>query len=734
MELYYWIRIILLRWKSLILFPILSAFLVFFLTRNAEKEYISSGLIYTGIGSGFNITSSSDDRLDYYAFNVAFDNLMATVYSRECIERTALDLLAWRLTNATELEGDNFADELIEIKEAIGQEIFTKASLLSQADFRKYLGLQYDSLNNQKLIKFLNDGEHNYDVNTIRKTLKVTRKQTSDMLELVYTSNHPKLVKQTLIFVIENFTEVYKNLKIKETRNVVDYFRTQFEKSKESLRKKEKNVRRFGTENRIINYYEQTKFIAEGRENTEELQFKYENDLAAAENAIDEILKKIDKNNAIFEISQSIKDKRQELVSLNYQLANLQLSGDTTSASAKSISREIDELENLLKEKVVKMNNFNYSEDGIKRDNLLRSWLENVIDYDKAEARLKVIDRRLQEFDEKYDRFAPLGSTLKGLEREVDIAEKDYLQNLVSLNEAILRQKNLDLSSSLTTVDPPFLPQKPESTHRLLLVVFAGILTGFLILAYIIAAELLDNALRTSANLKRKSGLETLISLPNFNAISTGVDEKELKHRIHKQISNGLLIRMLEKSGVHKRPKYVGVISQHQAAGKSFLMSQIESSLRGIGVNANFLLPSNHTNTTDINNVFEYDVNTLKSGVSNKENTSNFLNLLNISDDNLSDCDFVFIEFPGIVNSGLPLQLLTKMDFILIVTDASKTWTKADSNALDVLKQVNVETVMAALNNVRVRDLENDLGEIPRERSKLRRAIKNLFTKLFKRA
>ena len=94
MNLLEFIRLIARNWKWLFVFPLCTALVVLFLTRNAKKEYNSSTLVYTGIASGYSITSNEDERVDYFAVNNAFDNLMATIKSRETEEEVAMRLLA----------------------------------------------------------------------------------------------------------------------------------------------------------------------------------------------------------------------------------------------------------------------------------------------------------------------------------------------------------------------------------------------------------------------------------------------------------------------------------------------------------------------------------------------------------------------------------------------------------------------------------------------------------------
>jgi succinoglycan biosynthesis transport protein ExoP len=90
-------RIIFRNLKWLVLFPMMLAGVVFYLTRNMPKEYQSSATVYTGLASGYSITDDGDEKVDYFKVNNAFDNLITTVKARETIEEVAIKLLAQHL-------------------------------------------------------------------------------------------------------------------------------------------------------------------------------------------------------------------------------------------------------------------------------------------------------------------------------------------------------------------------------------------------------------------------------------------------------------------------------------------------------------------------------------------------------------------------------------------------------------------------------------------------------------
>lgn len=79
--------------------------------------------------------------------------------------------------------------------------------------------------------------------------------------------------------------------------------------------------------------------------------------------------------------------------------------------------------------------------DGVQVKDLLAEWLKYTLMLDESNARIRVFQNRKEYFMKLYDEFSPLGSRIAQMEREIGIEEKNYLQQLHSLNQAMLKQK-----------------------------------------------------------------------------------------------------------------------------------------------------------------------------------------------------------------------------------------------------------------------------------------------------
>jgi succinoglycan biosynthesis transport protein ExoP len=89
--------------------------------------------------------------------------------------------------------------------------------------------------------------------------------------------------------------------------------------------------------------------------------------------------------------------------------------------------------------------------------------------------------------------------------------------------------------------------------------------------------------------------------------------------------------------------------------------------------------------------------------------------------------DFVLIELPPILLYPYPVGLISNADLPILVCRSNRVWNEADQGVLDILMKLTEKKTHFILNGVETLVIESVLGDLPRKRSRLRRAMKNLF-------
>ncbi len=708
----------------LILFTTLIAVIVYFLTQRLPKEFVSGTTIYTGIASGYSISSTegAQSTLDYFAVTNAFDNLITTVKSKNTIEEVSIKLLAQHLL----LEQPD--------PSILGQEGFEKLrGLVSEEDRSQMIisgnfAATVDKITKIKnssgdniVLQLLNTPKSYYSIETILSNLTAERKSSSDFIDISYKAGDPGVCVNTVKFLSESFITKYKYLKGAETINVVKWFEARLRESAGELNNSENKLKDFGIRNKIINYNEQSKFIAEAKEDNETDYYKELMNYEGKKRAVARLEDKLESREILLKNNSVLNKLRRELSVVNEQLVRSKL----YSNPKEDITRLAQKGEDLKKEirlYVLQAYSLNNTIEGVPQQNLLNRWLDEILSADEADARLNVYVDRRKEFDRQYNEFAPLGMQISRLEREVSVNEKQYLEILHGLHLAKLRQQNIELSNNLQVMDNPTFPLKPLSSRRLLLIIISFVTSFFLILAYFVTKELLDSSVKNTAKAEQLTGLKIFSALPDnigLNNLSINKIENTL---LDYAVSN---LKIEIESGENISNNYlITILSSREQEGKTYAGLKLAEKLYSLDSSVLFITNDESIEDSETDDrklrIAKYDITSKLFGAKSVDNL-----LPEFSRVNGSNYNFVILEIPAISINALPNQLVKNSRLSLMMLDARRSWTNSDNSILNLYRKAsgNDNRIMLWLNHVDTDNLETLIGSRYIHRSK--KGIKN---------
>lgn len=720
MNLITFIRLLLKNIKWLVLFPVAVVLAVIFFTRNIEQEYASSTLVYTGLASGYDITSEAGKGLDFFSVNNAFDNMITTIKARETLEQVSVSLMAQHLMldkpTRTILSGMGYTKRNELFPDTLRRRLVVPGNF--PATVQNILLLKNSSADNH-IVWMMNHPGSFYSIKQLTENLSVYRKQNSDMLEMTYKAIDPGVTQNTLIFLSQAFISKYKLLKSSETGNVAQYFEDQLRRSRESLASGEDQLKDFAVDNRIINYNEQSKFVAESRENLKDEINKEKMNLAANKSSLATLESKVDGTLQNLTNNKDILKTRQQISSLSTKLAFAEIYNSPPEIT-DSLRSQIKVLQQKMKNQAMTIYQYNYSVESVPITSLLNNWLEKVMGVEESTAKLKVFEERKVELDNEYDQYAPLGSTLNKLQRTVTVAEQEYLSALNGLNQANLRKQSLELSSQMSIVDAPYFPLSPEKSKRKLLVAVSLLASFFFVLSLITAMYLLDNSVKTPSRAKKFTRLSMLGALPLRSGRESSIDIDLLESSLIEQIASSVKLETNTSM-----PQFMFVISNREAEGKTnFALKLLEKNL-SFGDNTLLLLPEASYQKIPASrrqNVLAYQPN--KTYI----NTQSPQELLAGTPVNFELYKLVIIELPSLNNHPIPNNLVKFSDLSVLVINATRVWAEADDHLLELYRKTQSGPVMFLLNAVGADMLEGIYGEVPRKRSLLRKMAKKLVS------
>jgi succinoglycan biosynthesis transport protein ExoP len=627
------------------------------------------------------------------------------------------------------------------------------------------------------LYRLLYFSHPHYSIKAI-SSITVRRIASSDLVRLGYETNDPGICQQTLAFMTEVCIENYKQLKENRSDVVVKYFEYQLKLAADRLKIGEDKLLQFNKDNNIINYYEQSKAVANVKEN---LDVEFNNKrikLAGLMASIKRIEEKLGIQQQIQLKSSSIIEKRNKLSTINSKIATYETIGmgkTTPDDQLVKLKTEAEKLKDEIRNSVNDLYGYGNSTDGLPISKLLEEWIANVIEYEDTKAGIKVLGDRIDEFQKQYAIYAPAGANIKRIEREINVSEQEFLEILHGLNLAKLKMQDAELSSTLKPVDAPYYPISPNPTKRKILIIVAA-LVGFLItLSIVLASEYFDDTLKDPAAASKKIQLPVIGVFPKILLKTGTLNFLFVTNRLLEMALQKIDFLTGSKSNLQD-PKTLLVMSSMSNEGKTVLASNLALKLKKMGKKVLYLNFSRESlrqaETSQIGYTPEHEGKS-KSGFLRHRNRPQYLSMLMGYGDNRIDPgspfldgpeytlddkeyayyqidsnyysagsitdlarkngvslydqpDYIIVEIPPILYYSFPNNLVASADLSLLVCRANRTWSTADEGALETVKKVTDREIGLILNGVSLEVVESILGDLPKSRSRIRRILKNL--------
>ncbi|GAB4045380.1 GumC family protein [Spirosoma litoris] len=649
------------KWAFL-LFPFALAGTVIYLTKQEDHQFTTSSLIYTGLASGYTIETES--RRDYFSISIAFDNLINTVKSRAALEEVGIRLMAEQLMLRKPYGGTANANTFYRLHAIIPDDVVRKVVNYYSLEQTVQNIYRYSKIPKNVIGEKLLNLKSPYSVSGILANLTVTREGSSDMVRISYIANDPAVVKRTIELITSVFMRRYQEMKVNETGSVVAYFQQQLELASNKLSSSEANLTNFSRDNRIINYYEQTKsFTLQDRDFNFEIDRERAN-LESSKATVKQLANRLNIRQDVILQSTKLNAIRDSLSLLNTRLTMLDMQAEPDPSQREKLINRISDFEQKAKTGITELYSINNSLDGLPTKLLFDNWMQAFVNTDAGEARLLALYDIRQNYESYYRRFAPLGSKMGQLQRAINVAEKEYLEILHGLSVSKLREQNMVMSSNLTIVDPPLFPGTAEPSKRLFLVIGSYVLGFILVLSFMLGKEYFDRSLKNPTRALGK------IKLPFIGAIPLANERKTTRFKAIESITvNQCLAKMaLMTAKVPNRPILIVVFSIRGGEGKSYFISSL---LRAV------------------------------------ENL-----------DPADRPDYIIQEIESLLYHPIHDDMVKHADLSILVADASKKWQQSDAYMLKTyLDGVNHPTGFV-LNRVQTDQLDDIIGEFPRPKSR----------------
>ena len=681
----------------LILCPLLVALLVYLKMGTKPRNYKSTTTIYTGIVSGYDITTTEGTRQDWNIINNAMDNLINIILSQSTLKNVSMRLYAQGLTH---LDPDN-DNQYLSARTSRYLLSKTPPDVMELVDHTSekntYENLRkYEEIDHNNHVYGMFHWSPPYYSYQALSQIKVKRVTSSDMLEISYENDDPYIVYNTLVILNDEFVKQYRDLRFGETNNVIAYFESELARVGKNLRELEDSLRDYNVEHKVINYDEQTKHIAalsrdyELRYEEILLNFESAEKLRASIEGQLEGLQETFRNNAEFiENLHKIGSLYSRISAAEaFQPAPTE-SGETLSdrpsiAASRSntgdLRRKLAEETRNLQEITTNIASQQYTKEGLSTNSIVAEWLAAVLLAEKSRAELAVMKLRKTELDDKYTHFSPVGSTLKRKGREINFSEQSYLSILTALNTARLRQKNLQMTSAtLKIINPPVLPINAEPNKRRLVVAAAFLATFLFVLGFFILLELLDRTLRDKVRAERITGGRVIGAFPGKGRFGQRRYAKQYREIAARYIGNAAINYILN------------ILSTEAGDGKSTISEQVAAYLREADMKVRVI---SWNKDFDVEQKSYLLAGKLEDFVQDRP-----------GDLPLCEADVVLVEYPPFSDKSVPKELLRNAALNIVIAPANRTWKDMDQLLFEKTEKLAGRTPVTLCLNCARRDV-----------------------------
>ena len=685
------------RWYLIIL-PLIALIVAWFMTRNMERVYDANTTIYTGMITAYNIEGGSGTAGGNAQTNMK--NLMLLITTDVTIHEVSLRLFARCMMYGNTNKDNNYisAEHFRQLSNSVPADV--KALINHNSENATYANLKaYEKPTQDNYLFGLTNYHPYFGINSITSRLKVMQLNGSDIIDIGYSANDAGIAYNTLDILNEVFARQYAQLRYGETNNVIKFFEREVARLYRILTHAEDDLIRYNVEKRIINYGEQTKVLA-GMDGTQQVS---DNELlknqATTRALMDYLERQLGYRAKIIKANKEFTNQVTDISRIQSRISNLRLMSSEGGGSGVESQLELAKAEQMLQNATDNVRGLikdieagTYSaETGVKANDMISRWLEQVLLLEKTKAELGAQDIMRANIDRQMLYYAPIGATLGRKDRHISFIEGNYMEMLKALNAARLRQKNLQMTTAtLRVLNPPLFPMNAQPTNRMMILLGAFMLTFVLTALYFFIIELLDRTLRDRMRSERITKIPVMGCFPKESTLRYRRFNKTIADMALRQLSKALLPHFKEG-----QQNVLNLLSTDAANGKSYLAQELENYWISIGLQVRRLT---------------YDEDFLAED-------SRFIMAKDIKDicPDILPNEIAIIEYPNLDDNSIPSGLLNMGTINLLVTRANRTWKDVDQKALKELQSqlTNQNTLFMYLTEAQRYAVEEFVGQLP---------------------
>ncbi len=517
MDIFKFVKLLIRNWWKIILIPLITLVLCYFLVKELPSEYESHGSVATGLVDKSEEILTIGEKDQEVEINRKFDNLIQMMKLKKVLDLVSYKLLLHDLQVKPE---ERFKDKLDALDE------------MTASNKKKYiLVLKQRSANRQELLPGSKEDdfliallkEIGYDYNAIEDYINIFRKGNSDYIALTAVANKPQLSEFLINTLCTEFIAFY-SLRISDNNTKAIDFLTDFLKNKrQALTEKMNTLREFKIGNRVLNLNEQARSLYGQISEYEAKREIAAKDIISYTAAIAKIDNKFDPKerkyieNVIAELNQNILSSKQQIYQINAQYIRSNFDPTlkiTLDSLRKKLVQQINE----------SSDQYLYNPLSFKTT-LVNQKLGLEIQLELSKNSVKSIKDELERLNIKFDELVPNEAQIQEFETGIEIATDEYMEALQRYNDVTFASS---FPAQLKQVEKAF-PGTIKPSKKILILGMSGIVSFIFCLLFYFVLFYFDKSIRDVQELANESQLPVIGYLNYVSNVSHVFDSPSSK-------------------------------------------------------------------------------------------------------------------------------------------------------------------------------------------------------------
>lgn len=698
---------------TLIIVPVVTIIITFFLVRNLPDTYTSQAQVATGIVDETQLQPFSDGSSTQESkINQQFSNIIEMIRMKKMVDQVSYLLILHDLTEEQPFR------KFSPLMKDLSPEAKKHAVKVFKEKYAKKEGLNLWDNDQKGLYSLLRSMK--YDEESISKKLNIYRAGSSDFIFVEFSSDNPELSAFVVNHLSGEFITYYNLITKENQHKAVNFLSRLLEEKQEAMNLKIEELRTYKINNRVLNLNEQSRQLYGLILDYESRKMQAEKDISATTGALKSIDSKFNPNDrryiesALTKINQEILSTKERLRSLNDQYIQ--------SGFSRRHQISIDSLQDILAAQIQQSSDkYIYNPLTAKQD-LVQQKIALEVQLDLAKNSVSLLQRELRNLTGQFDKLVPHEAVVQSLERDIEVASQEYLTILNKYNQSSMES---GFSTKIRQVQPG-MPGMAQPSKKMLLVILSGIISFVFCLAVLFILFFFDNSITYPKELAQKTDLPVLGTINAFQGVKFDLKDlwknqnksepvlelknqlRSLRYELNQELNNDLKVLSISsiKEGQGKTFLAINLAYAFSITGKRVLL--IDGNFKDPAVSS-IVKPGYYieelfkSNTTEFD-FFKGDLITVLG------NHGEDVSLFEINDEAAikrkidllkMKFDRIIIETPAMESINKAKEWLSFTDKLIAVMEADQAIQDEDYRKIDYLKSLNGKFIGWILNKIK---------------------------------